>query len=111
MAPGPIRWLAAARRCSLPGSRFAPSATATGWSVLCDVASDSLGARAGVPFQRANGGLPRSGEQDWRVGPVLGRMGQRGVPQLVEGPPTSSFTEQLSGPAARQSGATGDWTP
>src|SRR5919204_2014310 len=79
----------------------------TSWVVLGDVARDRLGTRAGIPLQGTNGGMPRPGEQDGRIGPVFGGMGQCGVAELVEGPPMDGVAEQLRCSAVGQPGAAG----
>jgi hypothetical protein len=45
-----------------------------------DVASDRFGVWPGVPFKGTDGGVPRTGEQDRGVGPVLGGVCQGRVP-------------------------------
>ena len=57
-----------------------PLPTMTCWIMLGNVASDGLGARSRIPFQRTHGSMPRAGEQNRRVGPILGGVGQRGMP-------------------------------
>src|ERR1700730_16105813 len=60
-----------------------------------------------VTIQRTNRGVPRTHEQDRRVGPVFGGVGQCGVSLLVECPPLGCLTEELGGAAGRQPGAAG----
>jgi hypothetical protein len=52
--------------------------------MLVDVAGDRFRAQSGVAFQRTDGGMSRPGEQDRRIRPILGCMGQRGMAQLME---------------------------
>src|SRR5437899_6634243 len=78
--------------------------------MLSNVASDGLWARSRVPFQRTDRSVPRTGEQNRRVGSVLGGVGQRGVSKLVERPPIGGLSEELGGATVRQPGATSNWT-
>ena len=71
------------------------------------MARNSFGTRPSVAFQRTNRGVPRAREQDRRVGPVFGRVGQCGVSELVECPTLSCRTEELDSPTVRQPGAAG----
>ena len=69
--------------------------SSTGWVMPGDVASHGLRPMPCIAFQGAHGGVSRAGEQNWRVGAVLGSVGQRGVLQLVERPPIGGVTEDL----------------
>ena len=52
--------------------------------MLGNVASDGLWARSRVPFQRTDRSVPRTGEQNRRVGSVLGGMGQRDTVDIAQ---------------------------
>ncbi len=82
-------------------------ASPTSWVVLSDMARNGLGAWPSIAFQRPDRGVARAGKQYRGVGPILGSVRERGVPQLVERPPVGSLAEQLRGAPIGQSGPTG----
>jgi DNA (cytosine-5)-methyltransferase 1 len=57
-----------------------------GWVGGGDVACDGLGSGAGVALEGPDGGVPGPGEQHRGAGAVFGLVGEKAVPELVEGP-------------------------
>src|ERR671934_2975192 len=83
--------------------------SSTCWVVLGDVTGDCLRAWPRVAFQGSDRSVPRAGKQHRCIGTVLCRVREGRVSKLMECP-AGGCTEELSGPAVGQSGATGDWT-
>src|SRR5437667_3088217 len=73
-----------------------------------DISGNGLGARSGIAFQGADGGMARSRKQDRGIGPILGGMRQCGMSQLMERQIRIGLVEELRSPTIRQPGSSSD---